>query len=108
MKLIGRTNEVVLLQSYVESQQAEFIAMYGRRRVGKTFLISNIFADMIVFETSGIIHGNSEDQFAAFNHSLRKIGYTGPYTKTWMESFFALEQTLTSKLTPNKRQVIFW
>ena len=32
MKLIGRTNEVVLLQSYVESQQAEFIAMYGRRR----------------------------------------------------------------------------
>ena len=89
MKLIGRTNEVVLLQSYVESQQAEFIAMYGRRRVGKTFLISNIFADMIVFETSGIIHGNSEDQFAAFNHSLRKIGYTGPYTKTWMESIFA-------------------
>ena len=107
MKLIGRTNEVVLLQSYVESQQAEFIAMYGRRRVGKTFLISNIFADMIVFETSGIIHGNSEDQFAAFNHSLRKIGYTGPYTKTWMESFFALEQTLTPKLIPNKRQVIF-
>lgn len=107
MQLIGRTNEKALLQSYVDSQQAEFIAMYGRRRVGKTFLISNMFADMIVFETSGIIHGSSEDQFAAFNHSLRKIGYTGPYTKTWMESFFALEQTLTPKLIPNKRQVIF-
>ena len=39
MQLIGRTNEKALLQSYVDSQQAEFIAMYGRRRVGKTFLI---------------------------------------------------------------------
>ena len=107
MQLIGRTNEKALLQSYVDSQQAEFIAMYGRRRVGKTFLISNMFADMIVFETSGIIHGSSEDQFAAFNHSLRKIGYTGPYAKTWMGAFFSLEQTLTPKLNPNKRQVIF-
>lgn len=107
MQLIGRSKEVSLLQSYVDSQQAEFIAIYGRRRVGKTFLISNIFADMIVFETSGIIHGSSEDQFAAFNHSLRKIGYTGPYAKTWMEAFFSLEQALTPKLNSNKRQVIF-
>ena len=107
MQLIGRTNEKALLQSYVGSQQAEFIAMYGRRRVGKTFLISNIFADMIVFETSGIIHGSSEDQFAAFNHSLRKIGYTGLYTNTWMDAFFALEQTLTPKIKEDQRQVIF-
>lgn len=107
MQLIGRTNEKALLQSYVGSQQAEFIAIYGRRRVGKTFLISNIFADMIVFETSGIIHGSSEDQFAAFNHSLRKIGYTGLYTNTWMDAFFALEQTLTPKIKEDQRQVIF-
>ncbi|MEE0922507.1 MAG: ATP-binding protein [Paludibacteraceae bacterium] len=107
MQLIGRTNEKALLQSYVDSQQAEFIAMYGRRRVGKTFLISNIFADMIVFETSGIIHGSSEDQFAAFNHSLRKIGYTGLYANTWMDAFFALEQTLTPKIKEDQRQVIF-
>ena len=107
MQLIGRTNEKALLQSYVDSQQAEFIAIYGRRRVGKTFLISNIFADIIVFETSGIIHGSSEDQFAAFNHSLRKIGYTGLYTNTWMDAFFALEQTLTPKIKEDQRQVIF-
>ena len=107
MQLIGRTNEKALLQSYVDSQQAEFIAMYGRRRVGKTFLISNMFADMIVFETSGIIHGSSEDQFAAFNHSLRKIGYTGLYANTWMDAFFALEQTLTPKIKEDQRQVIF-
>lgn len=107
MQLIGRTNEKALLQSYVDSQQAEFIAMYGRRRVGKTFLISNMFADMIVFETSGIIHGSSEDQFAAFNHSLRKIGYSGLYANTWMDAFFALEQTLTPKIKEDQRQVIF-
>ena len=74
MELLGRANEVAILQSYSESKQAEFIAMYGRRRVGKTFLISNVFSDRIVFETSGIIHGSSEEQFAAFNQSLRRIG----------------------------------
>ena len=49
MKLIGRIAERQLLQQYVASDKAEFIAVYGRRRVGKTFLIREMFADHFAF-----------------------------------------------------------
>lgn len=107
MELIGRTKEAALLKEYAESQQAEFIAVYGRRRVGKTFLLGKVFSDDFVFETSGVINGSRDSQFAAFNQSLLRIGYTGPYVNKWMDAFFALEQTLTPRLDKKKRQVIF-
>lgn len=107
MELIGRTTETATLNSYAASAQAEFIALYGRRRVGKTFLINKVFADSFAFETSGVIEGCTDDQFAAFNQSLRRIGYDGPYVKKWMDAFFALEQTLTPRLDASRRQVIF-
>ena len=77
MQLIGRTKEVALLQTYVDSQQAEFIAMYGRRRVGKTFLISNMFADRIIFKggsslskTWDLIGRMSEDVDLAYDSNF--------------------------------------
>mgnify|MGYP006327335185 FL=1 len=42
-RLIGREKEIESLEAYVDSGQAEFIAIYGRRRVGKTFLINHLF-----------------------------------------------------------------
>ena len=44
-KLIGREHERLLFQKYIASNRCEFIAVYGRRRVGKTFLIRNVFQD---------------------------------------------------------------
>lgn len=105
--LIGRSNEIKSLQNYYDSNQAEFIAVYGRRRVGKTFLISQMFDGRIDFETSGVLMGSREDQFSAFNQSLKQIGYEGTYIHVWMEAFFALEQLLTPRLSDNKRHVIF-
>ncbi len=106
-QVVGRQTEVKLLREYAASNKAEFIAVYGRRRVGKTFLISEVFSDDIIFETSGVIQSNGDDQFAAFDQSLRRIGYTGVFHKNWMDMFFALEQTLTPCLNDEKRQVIF-
>lgn len=106
-QLVGRQTESKLLREYAESDRAEFVAVYGRRRVGKTFLISEVFADHIIFETSGVIQGNSDDQFAAFDQSLRRIGYAGVFHKNWMDAFFALEQTLTPLIDETKRQVVF-
>lgn len=106
-KLIGRGDEIKSLQNYYESEQAEFVAIYGRRRVGKTFLISHVFEDKIDFETSGVLLGSKEEQFAAFNQSLKRIGYEGPFIHVWMDAFFALEQLLAPRLEDNKRHVIF-
>lgn len=107
VQLIGREQEKALLLKYGKSKKAEFVAVYGRRRVGKTFLIKQTLSDSFLFETSGVIQGTRDDQFAAFNQSLRRIGYIGAYVKNWMDAFFALEQTITPRLESGKRQVIF-
>ena len=87
MDIIGRTNEVALLNKYASSNKPEFVAVYGRRRVGKTFLITQTLESQMIFETSGVIMGEKEDQFAAFYQSLRRIGYEGPTLTNWMEAF---------------------
>ena len=107
MDIIGRTNEVALLNKYASSNKPEFVAVYGRRRVGKTFLITQTLESQMIFETSGVIMGEKEDQFAAFYQSLRRIGYEGPTLTNWMEAFFTLEQLLTPRIKDGKRHIIF-
>ena len=107
MEITGRQQEMDILCKYASSNQPEFVAVYGRRRVGKTFLIDKTLGSQMVFETSGVLIGEKEDQFAAFNQSLRRIGYEGKSLDKWMDAFFALEQTLTPRLDKSKRQIIF-
>ena len=52
---IGRTREIAVLQGICNSGKAEFVAVYGRRRVGKTYLIQQFFDNNFVFSTTGII-----------------------------------------------------
>ena len=107
IQAIGRQTEINLLKKYASSNQAEFIAVYGRRRVGKTYLIHQVFDSQMVFDVSGVLNGNKDDQFSAFNNALRRIGYEGKYTEKWMDAFFALEQTIAKRISDNRRHVIF-
>lgn len=107
MDIIGRAKEVEMLNKFASSDHAEFVAVYGRRRVGKTFLISKTFADRMIFETSGVLMGDKEDQLGAFNQSLRRIGYEGKSLNKWMDAFFALEQLLEPRIADRRRYVIF-
>ena len=52
-EIVGRKNELELLQRIVESNEPEFVAVYGRRRVGKTFLIKQFFKNNFTFYFSG-------------------------------------------------------
>jgi hypothetical protein len=52
--LIGRENEIQILTDALQSNQAELIAVYGRRRVGKTYLIRQFYADRMLFEFTGM------------------------------------------------------
>lgn len=58
-KIIGRRRERELLRELVESNKSEFIAVYGRRRVGKTYLIKNFMSSFpyIFFHVTGIQKG---------------------------------------------------
>ena len=69
-KVIGRTAETNKLMDYFVSGKSEFIALYGRRRVGKTFLIRNFFKDQFDFYATGVIDGSFETEMDAFHVAL--------------------------------------
>ena len=105
-KIIGRDTELAKLAKYNQSGKAEFIALYGRRRVGKTSLIRYYFKDKFDFFASGILEGDKEDQKNAFLSALEQYGYDGPKPKNWNQAFKALG-TIIAKNKRKKRCVVF-
>ena len=107
MKVIGRKHEIRQLEEYQQSQRPEFIALYGRRRVGKTFLIDTFFKNKFTFNISGVIDGKRSEQMAVFVQGLRSLGYHGEMPKTWLDAFYLLSQQLEPLLVQNQRCIIF-
>lgn len=70
MKIIGRENEQNLLWKLRNSKKPEFLVVYGRRRVGKTYLIREYFNNNFSFYTTGVSDKLMVDQLRAFNYSL--------------------------------------
>lgn len=112
--VIGRKQETEELERLYRSDRPEFVAVYGRRRVGKTFLIKQVFKNRITFQHTGVspIDGDGErnrmkTQMESFYYSLLNHGLEGfKKPKTWMEAFYQLEQLIV-KLDNGDRQVIF-
>lgn len=111
--IIGRKREIAELRRHLESGHAEFIAVYGRRRVGKTFLINEVFCDCMVFHHTGLSpydrsrKSSLKDQLQNFYFSLIRNGMDGvKRPKSWMEAFFLLEQFL-DRQENGTRQVVF-
>ena len=106
-KLIGREREADLLKKYYNSKRPEFIAIYGRRRVGKTYMVRKFFKDKFDFYATGIIDGTYEEELKAFNTALISYGYNGNAAKNWMDAFLALADLLKAKASKKKRCVVF-
>ena len=107
MEIIGRKEEIRQLQAYCESGRPEFIAVYGRRRIGKTFLIDEFFHYQYSFSVSGVLDGSPTEQITAFTQALRKIGYQDDMPQSWMNAFFILSELLETRLSENQRCTIF-
>ena len=105
--IIGRHQEQKLLEEHLRSGKAEFLAMYGRRRIGKTFLIRQFFQNHFDFDMTGVLEGNKSEQMTAFHMALKSYGYKGKKNQTWLDAFYALRQLLESKIQKGKRCVIF-
>lgn len=112
-EIIGRKKEIAELQRYYHSNRAEFVAVYGRRRVGKTFLINEVFRDNMTFHHTGLSPYDRQhrvtlkDQLQNFYYSLVRHGMDGTtQPKSWMEAFFMLEQFLETA-DNGQRQVVF-
>ncbi len=103
---IGRKLEINQLEKIEQSGKAEFVAVYGRRRVGKTYLIQQYFEKRFAFQTTGILEGTAEEQMFAFRSSLKDVGYDGPLPNTWLEAFECLKSVM-DKIKSKKRRVIY-
>ena len=101
-RLIGREKEKQLLEQYVESDRSEFIAIYGRRRIGKTFLVTETLGNKLDFDMTGVINGDSTMQLTSFTLSLTQSGYTGKRPTSWIEAFAALREVIAARSSQQK------
>ena len=74
-KIVGREREIEALENCYASDRSEFVAVYGRRRVGKTFLVKTLFKNRLDFNTTGILGGNNETQLNAWNYKFSSGEY---------------------------------
>ena len=91
--MIGRLKEVSTLKEAAKKNQAQLIAVYGRRRVGKTFLVREVFSDAFFFQHTGIHDVPMSGQLAAFRDSLIEAGASNvPELADWREAFNELKR----------------
>jgi predicted AAA+ superfamily ATPase len=109
-QLIGRVQEKAILLEALQSNDSELIAIYGRRRVGKTFLIRSVYEHVLSFELSGIHTGSLAQQLQNFSLSLGtslglKVGLVVP--ENWLEAFHILQTHLSSRSGKEKHVLFF-
>lgn len=117
--IIGRDNEQKKLKDLYESGRAEFVAIYGRRRVGKTYLIDEVFRDNITFRHAGLSpisvnedgfsgKNHMKDQLAHFYKSLTMQGMDEcEPPESWLDAFYMLESFLMGRDDKKRRLLIF-
>ena len=99
-------NEVETLRKLLESKESEFAVLYGRRRIGKTYLVNEVFGGSYAFHHAGLREGNTRKQLDAFRMVLRRQGHPDcPRLRTWLEAFFELENCLEQ--SEMRRKVVF-
>jgi AAA+ ATPase superfamily predicted ATPase len=108
--IVGREYEIRILARLLHSKEPELLAIYGRRRVGKTFLIRSFCQDHIVFSCTGQYNGKTKEQLTNF---AEQLNLHFPEEKTilapgsWQEAFSILRERIDS-LRGEKKKVIFF
>ena len=106
-KIIGRRKEIEILKNCIHSSKPEFVAVYGRRRVGKTFLVKQLLGSQFCFYMTGVYECPKSELLAYFQEQLHTYsGEKRPKPKTWFEAFSQLRDYL-SKLPSGRPLVVF-
>lgn len=114
-QIIGRQREKQELQELFDSGRPELVVVHGRRRVGKTFLVREYFADRLTFYHTGLSPAEQTgagdsliaSQLESFYSSLSRYGYRGGMPRDWIQAFDALISLLEQKSDGGGRQVVF-
>ncbi len=107
-KLIGRERECEELEWALKSQRSELVVLYGRRRVGKTFLVRRFFGDTYSFHYVGAHKQKKEVQLQNFKEALERFSGNQdiPEFGNWHEAFQQLAEYLGN--CADKRKILFF
>ena len=104
--IIGRHYEIERLQETLESKESELVVVYGRRRVGKTFLINEFFDNQFDFKLTGVFNESTNVQLKRFSAALEEFsGFHSDEPEDWYKAFDALKAYL--KTLQKDRKIIF-
>ena len=104
--IIGREAEQHQLLQALETEESQFIAVYGRRRVGKTYLIRQSYKDKFAFQHAGLAKATKKEQLKEFAESLRRYGLKDVKTPSdWQDAFHRLIDLLEKK--PKGKKIVF-
>ncbi len=92
--IVGREKEIKELKKFLSSDQSEFIAVYGRRRVGKTFLIKELLEGHFCFRMTGKENARLGDQLLNFSYALSDFLGDDHVPQDWSEAFRLLSKNI--------------
>lgn len=113
MSLIGRNKSIEKIKAIIRSKDPEFLAIYGRRRIGKTYLVretTQALKEISYFEFSGQHKASLKTQLKNFKTKIEEtfdIKYSIAEPKNWNEAFKLLTVLLNEKTNPEQTKVIF-
>ncbi len=108
--MVGRINEKRLLNGAMQSSQSELIAIYGRRRIGKTYLIREHFAEELIFGMSGLFDATLQEHLREFASCLKNASKSAMPIKTpkdWFEAFELLKIFVETDSKKTKKVIFF-
>lgn len=104
--LTSRDKEKKILLDALQAEKSQFIAVYGRRRVGKTYLIRQTYDKTFLFEHAGLADGGRKDQLQAFTASLKRAGLrVDDAPANWLDAFELLKDLVEK--SSKKKKVLF-
>ncbi len=102
---IGRTYELQQLQDKYNTNKSELVAIYGRRRIGKSSLVEKFAEDKEFFyKFEGIEGENTKGQMTTFAKILGNYVDDSFLDKIDFDSWHGLFQYLTERLVDNKNR----
>ena len=107
-EISGREAERQQLGELLNSKEAELLAIFGRRRVGKTYLIRNVYEKQLLFSFTGVHNGTLRQQLELFQVSLSEVaGIKVALPEGWIDAFQTLKELIEPKLGRTKTVVFF-
>ena len=106
---VGREAEINILKELFTRNQSDLIAVLGRRRIGKTYLVKKVFKDHLIFHFTGIKNADKNTVIKEFTRKITELSHSAfaiaPPT-TWMDTFGLLKSYLKS-INSKKKKVVF-